>query len=240
MASVRIFGVVKQLLGGALGQRRERPELVDQLVGRGFQVLVGDAFGDDAPFQGLAGLDALRAHHDVLGPGDADHLLQPRRTARSRDLAELLLGQRVLRGFRGDAEVAGERQFEADAEAIAAIGDDHRLGATSGRSNVPGKLGDRLGRCLHEAADIAAAGKILSDRTHHDDAYAVVLIECLEHQPELVALRHRHHVERRAVEDDVGAFMRFVDLDLEAVELGEAVIGEFICGHGFFFLLDEG
>ena len=60
-------------------------------------------------------------------------------------------------------------------------------------------------------------------RTHHDDADARVLVERLEHQPQLVALRHRDDVEGRAVEDDIGALMRRVDLDLETVELGEAV-----------------
>ena len=53
-----------------------------------------------------------------------------------------------------------------------------------------------------------------------------VVVEALEHQPELVALRHRHHVERRPVEDDVGALARFVDLDAEAVERGEAGVVE--------------
>ena len=60
----------------------------------------------------------------------------------------------------------------------------------------------------------------------HDDADAGVLVEALEHQPKLVALRHRHDVERRPVEDDVGALARLVDLDAEAVERGEAGIVE--------------
>ena len=54
----------------------------------------------------------------------------------------------------------------------------------------------------------------------------VVLVERLEHQAKLVALRHRDDVERRPVEDDVGALARRVDLDAEAVERGEAGIGE--------------
>ena len=48
----------------------------------------------------------------------------------------------------------------------------------------------------------------------------------LEHQPKLVALRHRDDVERRPVEDDVGALARGIDLDAEAVERGEAGIVE--------------
>ena len=142
------------------------------------------------------------------------------------NLAEPLLGQRVEAGLRDDAEVAGERQLEADAEAEAAVGGDHRLGAARRRRDVPGELGDRLGRRLHEALDVAAAGKMLADRAQHDDAHARVLVERLEHQAKLVALRHRDDVERRPVEDDVGALARRVDLDAEAVERGEARIGK--------------
>ena len=54
-------------------------------------------------------------------------------------------------------------------------------------------------------------------------------------QPQLVALRHRNDVVGRPVEDDVGALMRLVDLDLETVELGEPGIGESVGrGHVYF------
>ena len=72
---------------------------------------------------------------------------------------------------------------------------------------------------------------MLAHGAQHDDAHARVLVEALEHQAELVALRHRHHVERRPVEDDVGALARLVDLDAEAVERGEAGVGEGHWGH---------
>src|SRR5436853_211733 len=83
---------------------------------------------------------------NVLGARAADDLLQPRRSARAWNLPELLLGQCVEAGLGHDAEIAGERDLEADAEAIAAVGDDHRLGATRGRGDVPGQLRDMLGR----------------------------------------------------------------------------------------------
>src|SRR6185436_14568179 len=67
---------------------------------------------------------------------------------------------------------------------------------------------------------------MLADGAQNDDAHPRVLVEMLEHHPQLVALRHRHHVERRPVEDDVGALARFVDLDAEAVERGEAGVIE--------------
>ena len=53
-----------------------------------------------------------------------------------------------------------------------------------------------------------------------------VLVECFERQPELIALRHRHDIVRRPVEDDVRALVRFVDLDEEAIQFGEAGIAE--------------
>ena len=138
----RVFGVVQQLLRRALRERRERAQFVDQRVGRRFELVVRHALGRDAPVIGLLGRNAARAHHDVLGAGDADDLLQPRRAAGARDLAEPLLRQRVEAGLGDDAEVAGERKLEPDAEAIAAVGGDHRLGAARRRGDVPGQLGD--------------------------------------------------------------------------------------------------
>ena len=67
---------------------------------------------------------------------------------------------------------------------------------------------------------------MLADRAHDDDAHARVLVQRLEHQTKLVAFRHRDDVERRPVEDDIGALTRLVDLDLEAVELGEPRVRE--------------
>jgi hypothetical protein len=67
---------------------------------------------------------------------------------------------------------------------------------------------------------------MLAGGAQHDDAHARILVEGLEHQPELVALRHRHDVERRPVEDHVGALARRIDLDAEAVERGEPRVGE--------------
>src|SRR5205814_6697629 len=116
-----VFGIVWQLLGGALRDRRKRAQFVDQGRGRGFEARVFDTFGRDAPVTSLARRDTLRAHDDVLGAGDADDLLQPRRPAGAGNLAEPLLRQRVLAGFRRDAEIARQRDLETDAEAISAI-----------------------------------------------------------------------------------------------------------------------
>jgi hypothetical protein len=42
---------------------------------------------------------------------------------------------------------------------------------------------------------------VLADRTHDDYADAVILVQRLEHQAQLVALRHRYDVEGRPVQD---------------------------------------
>src|SRR5262245_8035155 len=67
---------------------------------------------------------------------------------------------------------------------------------------------------------------MLADGAQHDHADTVVLVEQLEGATQLVALRHGHHVERRAIEDHVGALARFVDFDAEAVERFQAGVLE--------------
>src|SRR5208337_2615161 len=112
--------------------------------------------------------NAPRAHDDVLGAGNADDLLQPRRAPRTRDLTKPLLRQRIEAGFRDQAKVAGERELEPHAEAVPPIGGDHRLGTPRRRGNVPGKAGDLLGCRLQEALDVAPAGEMLPGCPQYD------------------------------------------------------------------------
>src|SRR5215470_5419024 len=66
----------------------------------------------------------------------------------------------------------------------------------------------------------------------HDQAHARVLVQGLEHETQLVALGHLDDIERRPVEDDVSPFERAVDLDAEAIERGQARVGEWQrCTH---------
>ena len=62
------------------------------------------------------------------------------RSARSRDLSELLLRELVLRGLRRNPEITGKRELEADTETVTTVGDDHGLGAARRRSDIPGEL----------------------------------------------------------------------------------------------------
>src|SRR5579862_4640294 len=84
-----------------------------------------------------------------------------------------------------------------------------------------------LGRGFEEARDIAAGGKMLAGRAQHDDAHARILVERLEDQAKLIALRHFDDVERRPVENDVGAFAGRIDLDAKTVEGLQTRIGKF-------------
>src|SRR4029453_19283705 len=140
------------------------------------ELLVGYAVRCDAPLQCLAAGNAPRAHHDILRARDTDDLLQTRRSAGAGDLAELLLGQRVKEGLRDNAEVPGTRYLETDAQGVAGVSGDDRLAAARRRGNVPGQLGDMLGRGFEESANEAAGRKVLADRAQHDNADAWILV----------------------------------------------------------------
>ena len=77
-----------------------------------------------------------------------------------------------------------------------------------------------LGEGFEKALDIAAGGnagrppKARGSRTH-----ARVLVERFETQAKLIVLPHFDDVERRPVENDIGAFARWIDLDAKAVEV---------------------
>ena len=49
---------------------------------------------------------------------------------------------------------------------------------------------------------------MLADGAQHDDAHARIVVERLEDETKLIALSHFDDVERRPVEDNVGAFAR--------------------------------
>src|SRR4029077_6335345 len=85
-----------------------------------------------------------------------------------------------------------------------------------------------LRRRFHETLDIAAARKMLPDCAHHNNAHVFVLVERLKSYPQLIALWHLDDVERRPVEDNIGAFLSDIDFHTEADECGAAWVGR---GH---------
>ena len=76
-----------------------------------------------------------------------------------------------------------------------------------------------LGECFEKAVDFAAAREILAHCPEHDHAHPRISVEDLEGYPQLLALGHRNHIQRRPIEHDVAALVRRVDLDAKPVEL---------------------
>jgi len=79
----------------------------------------------------------------------------------------------------------------------------------------------------YEAQIVAWIDRALAGRAQNDDAHAGILVERFEDKTNLIALPHFDDVERRPVENDVGAFAGRVDLDAKAVEGLQARIGKF-------------
>ena len=94
----------------------------------------------------------------------------------------MLLGQGIEAGLGDDAEIAGQRQFETDAEAISAAGGNDRLTAARRGGDVPGEVRNVLGRGVEKARNLAAARKMLAGGPQHDDADASIGVERLEHR----------------------------------------------------------
>src|SRR6266550_4932364 len=88
-----------------------------------------------------------------------------------------------------------------------------------------------LGRGFEKPLDVTAAGEVLANRPQHDDAHPLIRVKRLEHQAQLIALRHLDHVERRAMQNDIGALLLAIEFDLEAVERREARIAEYHGSH---------
>src|SRR5262245_33380494 len=86
-------------------------------------------------------------------------------------------------------------------------------------------------RCFHESLDVASAGEVFADSSQYNYADAVMFIKGLEYKPQLVALRHFDHVERWAIEDDVGTLLVRIQFHAEAVELCQARVGKCHRGH---------
>ena len=76
-----------------------------------------------------------------------------------------------------------------------------------------------FGTRREKAFDVASARKMLANRPKNDDTHPWISVERLEGKAELIALRHLDDVERRPIEDDVGALSPGIQFDAKAVEL---------------------
>ena len=129
-----ILDIVYQLLRAALRQCWKSAQLFGQPIARRFKFVIGDAVGRTPPLIGLPTWNAPRAHHNVLGPRDADHLLQARGAARTRDLPETLLGKGIKAGFRDQTKI-GVKGAPGMRKSLAELVDanDRRSGASRWR-----------------------------------------------------------------------------------------------------------
>ena len=59
---------------------------------------------------------------------------------------------------------------------------------------------------------------MLSLRAQNNHTHPIIFVEPFEDAAQLVALTHGNDIERRAVEDNVGALPRRIDFDAKAVE----------------------
>src|ERR687884_121945 len=75
-----------------------------------------ELLGDQAPVERVLRLDPGGGEDVVLRPGEADQPGQPLGAAAAGDHPEVHLRQRELAAAGGQPDVAGQREFEADAE----------------------------------------------------------------------------------------------------------------------------
>src|SRR5690606_17556120 len=104
----------------------------------------------------------------------------------------------------GQADVGGEGEFEADAEAVAVHGRDHRLRGPGGSGDVLAEIGEVERLDLHEPGDVPAGGEVFPLATDDDDRdvrVGVDLGEPFGHQPPHL---HGDDVEAAVGEGQVG------------------------------------
>ena len=217
-----LLGEVQHALRHRQGERRQLGQLRDELVHGGVELGGGHHPRDEPERERLLRADAAAAHDRVLRPREADQPDEALRPAAARDHPELHLGEGELDVVGRDAEVAGERELEADAEGVALQLRDHRLRAALRRGDVPVQARELLRARLEEAGDVAAGGERPAGAGDDDEAHGLVGAELAEHLVELGARAERHAVE---LAGDVERDRRHaaLGLDAEALVLGHVV-----------------
>src|SRR6185312_2981804 len=191
---------------------------------------VRDDLGDEPPRERVGGTDPAAAHDHVLRAAQPDEAREPLRAARAGDHPQADLREAELRVVGGDAEVAGERQLEPDAEAVALDARDHRLREPLGGGDVPGEPGELFRRGLEKSSDVAACAEVPACAGDHDEADAVVAGQLGEEVRELPTRGERHAVHlRRVVERDRDEAACAVAVDAEAAVVDHARSGLFRC-----------
>ena len=125
----RAVGLGGGELGIVVAQLAQRALLRQHLAGKGLAAGGGpfDDFLDQAVLERLGGADRIAADDHLDRELGTDRARQPLGAAGARQQAELDLGQAQPGVLGGDAEMAGERDFEAAAERGAVNRGDDRL-----------------------------------------------------------------------------------------------------------------
>ena len=123
----RVDASVEQRLAVRVGLGRALRQPLEELVGLGTEIVVGDDAVDEPPVQRLEGMDALAQHHHLRRAREPD----PRRDEGGRaaigDEADVHEREQEVGRLGGEHEVGRERERAADADCGTVDRGDHRL-----------------------------------------------------------------------------------------------------------------
>jgi hypothetical protein len=167
--ALQLQGVVQRLVGtgvdGPLDHclRLQRPlgDLGGERQGPLVQHVGGDDLVGETDSEGLVGLDLPAGDHQLLCSAGADRAWQPLRAATAGDDPEEDLRLAENGAFAGDAVVAGESQFAATSQCIAADSGDDEAGDVGDGIECGVEAGGDV-MCLlgvTELADVGAGGE---------------------------------------------------------------------------------
>ena len=127
----------------------------------------------------------LARHQELLGDGGGKQAGQSLRSCRGGEQAEAHLRHSEPGTFAGDAQVAGESEFEPAAERQPIDGRDARLGEARQPAEAVGErvneAGEVVGRVeAIELGDVGTGGEGAALTGHHDDPHAGVGLDGVE------------------------------------------------------------
>jgi hypothetical protein len=157
---------------------------------------------DEAHGEGLRRPHLAARPEHLLGPGPADQAGQPLGTACTGEHAEEDLRHAQTGVLRREAQVAGQRRFEAAAQGEAVDGGDHRPG--NGLEGIEGavEVADQPVGIRLDLADLGAGGEDPVVPGQHHRLEFGIGGQAFDVIAELVEQLGRQGVHRRAVEPD--------------------------------------
>src|SRR5215213_3776975 len=172
LVEVGAGGRLDRLLGHAQRDGALLGDAVGQLQGLRFEVGRGDDEVDEAEVVGVLRVDHVAREDQLHRLTLADESRQALGAAAAGDDAEVDLGLAEARRLAGDADVAGEGQLAAAAEAEAVDHGDDRLGEGVHGGEERARrhhVALRDGGAPHELTDVGAGDESLLARAGDDD-----------------------------------------------------------------------